>query len=224
MKYIAHRDDLVPASLEDAKKKNVPWDDFSRSEDGRFLRQNKAKEQGGLCCYCECRLETEAEGMLLPGACQVEHFLPRHKGANPRPDLTYCWDNMVLSCMHECHCGVFKDRSKVPPTDIINPRKEDPREQITFVLDSAGRHFRVFAEARAGTEGQRARDTIKALGLNHEDLVELRGGAWYLYVDAVADLLACQEPPDNELVQVLLEEMEQGEFPSAMVALAKASL
>lgn len=220
MRYIAHREDLVPASLERAKRANVPWEEFTRSADGHALRQAKADEQGGLCGYCECRL-TEPDGTLPPNKSRVDHFLSRNKGASPRPDLTYSWSNMVLSCMRQESCDTRKGRQGIPDANIINPREEDPRKSMTFVRVGESGHFRVLAVARDGAGRKRAQDTIDALGLNCDALAERRGSAWYMYAEEVANL---QERPDRELVQALLQEMEENEFPSAMVALAQGLL
>lgn len=228
MKHIPHRQDLVPASLQKAARSGMSWEDFSTGPGGHALRRAKAEEQGGLCAYCECRL-TGPDGTLPPHVSHVDHFQPRNKGPHPRPDLTFDWDNMLLSCQREFSCGKHKDRQPIPADSIINPRREDPHSLIRFVLAGSAAHHRVFAIPREsqGPSCRRALDTIAALGLNCDALVNLRRDTWgSRYHDDVEALKQLSDDPDflSLLAEDLRRQIAQGEFLSAMQDLAEEEI
>lgn len=238
MKHIPIQKNLIPKSLERAKKANSSWKNYSKSEDGKELRQLKAQEQKGLCGYCECRL-TDQENFLQPGSAHIDHFYQRKRC----PQLTFSWDNMVLSCIKEDSCGRYKDkntkdRKRIPSEKLINLHQEDPRKYITFIClpknSQQGQGFyRLIAQPVPGLadqDKQKAENTIKALNLNLPRLSTLRHDAWCKHQGEIEELCSLFEKNDideevlKECVQELLEEIEKEEYPSALLACAKAEL
>ena len=223
MRHIELRPDQECVTmLKKARRKREEWEDLSTEpKRGPLLRQRKADEQGGLCGYCECRL-TEADGTLRRGCSQLDHVQPRH----PFEDLIFEWDNLILSCPCKEHC----DHHKGNEVGIIDPHKEDPRKFITFALDELRRPHKVSAVARLGlddTSKNRANHTINVLALDAQDLQRKRYER-YCSLNApqrLKDLMEGVEgdeilmPLAREEAMSLLEEIEEGEFPSAMRAI-----
>lgn len=208
--------------LKEARRKGESWEDLSTDPNrGPLLRQCKADEQGGLCGYCECRL-TEADGTLRRGFSQLDHVQPRSRFGN----LIFEWDNLILSCPCKEHC----DHHKGNEVGIIDPHKENPRDFITFAFDELRRPHKVSAVARLGlddTSKNRANHTINVLALNAQDLQRKRYER-YCSLNAPQRLNDLMEGVEGDeiLMQLareeamsLLEEIEEGEFPSAMRAI-----
>lgn len=218
-----------PAYLRQAREGNVPWNEFSTGQDGDALRQMKSDSQAGLCGYCECRL-ADGDGTLPGGVAHLDHFYQKGRSRNAR--MMYDWDNLVLSCKHKDSCGKYKDCQSIESVDIINPNVEDARSMMTFVATPCRNHgVSITARGLDGPNRQRAENTIKALNLNCNRLSVMRYNRWLTFKQSAEALLDyVKTVPDNdELGQalfrhelhVLLTEMEQGEYPSAMRALAK---
>lgn len=230
------REPQVEKALERARSLNMPWDKFSQGEGGSQLRSAKAREQSGLCGYCECRL-SGTDGEFSSTEKHIDHFLPRNKGSNPHPELTYDWDNLILSCAHVDSCGFYKDGGKhaVSPEQMINPRHEDPGKFIVFVLEEDfSANPQVAAVPRCGlseSENQRARDTIKALNLDSIRLRYMRGHRiWEVHglMNAYVEWLSDDTQSEENLAWVLQEiqkseqEWKDGEYPSAVMCCARA--
>lgn len=228
MRHIELRPDLECVKmLEKARRKREKWEDLSTDpRRGPLLRQRKADEQGGLCGYCECRL-TEADGTLRLGRSRLDHVLPR----SDFEDLTFEWSNLLLSCSCEQHCDCHKGDEH----GIIDPHREDPREFITFALDGLRQPCKVSAVVRFGLDDaskNRADCTIKVPALNAEDL---QGKRYKRYcslniqqrledlIEGVAEDETLM-PLAREEAMSLFEEIEEGEFPSAMLSLSREFL
>lgn len=206
--------------LKKAQRKREEWKDLSTDpKRGPLLRQRKSDEQGGLCGYCECRL-TEADGTLRRGRSQLDHVLPRH----PFEDLIFEWDNLILSCPCKGHC----DHHKGNEVGIIDPHKENPRKFITFAFDELRRPSKVSAVASSRLDEQeekRANDTIRILNLNDVSLEKERCNRWWVVHDQIEELfdrVAGAESVTSLRAEArkLREEIEEGEFPSAMLSLS----
>lgn len=234
MKRIPIQKDLIPKSLEKAEKANSSWGKYSQSEDGKELRQLKAQEQKGLCGYCECRLADD-ENALQTAPAHIDHFYQRKRC----PQLTFSWDNMVLSCMKEASCGRYKDRQGIPSENLINPHQEDPREYITFICLPKNSQMgqdscqvkAIFIPDLSGQDKQRAENTIQAFNLNSPQLTKFRCWTWLKYRDEFEALKSLFEDKDginNEVLKEearnLLAEIEKEEYPSTLLACAKAEL
>lgn len=220
-------------ALHRAKKRSMEWGEFSHGPDGHELRLNKAREQKGMCGYCECLLTDEGITEFKEER-HLDHFYPRNKGVEAKPQLQYDWDNLILSCSREDCCGKYKDSDKhnILPSQIINPRHEDPRDFITFVVEEDGRSFEnrryVSAVARedVGEEKRRrAQDTIDALNLNYKPLRVARRNALWLEQDKVEMYQEmCATEDDVEVIRELLseyeDELESKEFSSTLLSYA----
>lgn len=129
-------------------------------------------DQEKFCAYCEKAFDEEAPptddgGQWTSAFSHVEHFRPRHAF----PALVFAWDNLLLSCNGDLHCGHKKGGTW--NAFLINPSIEDP---LCFIfLTSDGE-----VQPRNGLCGdctQRADQTISILGLNSPALVDRRRNA-----------------------------------------------
>lgn len=221
MRHIELRPDQECVTmLKKAQRKREEWKDLSTDpKRGPLLRQRKADEQGGLCGYCECRL-TEADGTLRRGCSQLDHVIPRH----PFEDLIFEWDNLILSCPCKEHC----DHHKGNEVGIIDPHKEDPRKFITFALDELREPHKVSAVASHRLDEQeekRANATIRILNLNDVSIEKERCNRWWVVHDQIEELfdrVAGAESLTSLRAEArkLRAEIEEGEFPSAMLSLS----
>ncbi len=143
------------------------------------VKQALVAAQHGKCCFCEREIGGEGD---------VEHFRPKASFCQgegqplERPGyywLAYEWDNLLLACPI---CNQRFKRSLFPLFDparrarnhhgdvtqekpvFIHPAEEDPVCFIGFRQE--------VAYAKRGS--RRAKETIKAFGLNRENLTEER--------------------------------------------------
>lgn len=143
------------------------------------VKQALIAAQHGKCCFCERKIGAEGD---------VEHFRPKASvcqgGGFPleRPGyywLAYEWDNLLLACPI---CNQRFKKSTFPLADsakrarnhhgdltqekplFINPAEEDPTRDIAFRQEVA----------YAISGNRRAKETIRELGLNRENLSEER--------------------------------------------------
>lgn len=111
------------------------------------------------CAFCESRITHVDYG-------QIEHFKPKSK----YPDLCFEWTNFLLSCSI-CN-GKSNKGDKFPLENengpFINPVDENPVDFFKFEYDAITKSFLIFPK------NDRAKTTIKELGLNRDDLVENR--------------------------------------------------
>jgi len=72
------------------------WARF-RDDGNRYVELADAlsKRQRGICAFCEARLFTE----IPTPARQVEHWIPKSNGGNPRPEITFGFTNFHASCL-----------------------------------------------------------------------------------------------------------------------------
>lgn len=233
MKRIPLQPDLAPRSLSHARKQGLDWKDYSCSDDGHQLRQAKAAEQQNFCGYCESRLTDDA-GELSRGVSHIDHFFPRHKGPAQRSDLTFDWGNMVLSCMCSKTCGIYKDRQRIPASDLIDPHHEDPRTFFTFVIEDRRYKRYVSAQPMTTLDAQRfekAEKTIEALNLNVQKLLVDRYHALLVHkgeIDTLAEQFQHSVSDESDtlrqLARELMDSLESEPFSSALVAYAIAKL
>ena len=168
--------DLAPADY-DASVKTFVFDGTLYGDP--TVKQALIIAQHGKCCFCERKIGGEGD---------VEHFRPKagfcQGEGHPleRPGyywLAYEWDNLLLACPI---CNQRFKRSLFPLLDpakrarnhhgdltqerplFIHPAKEDPARFIGFRQE--------VPYAIRGS--RRAKETIKALGLNRENLTEER--------------------------------------------------
>lgn len=106
--------------------------------------------QGRRCAYCE--------GDLAERGQHIEHFRSRHQ----RPQATYAWDNLFLSCDASDSCGRHKDRVEHDADDLIDPCLDDP--DVFLKVRSDG-----FIEPRPRIDPEarrRAVETVRVFNLN----------------------------------------------------------
>ena len=113
------------------------------------LKQALITEQGGLCCYCECRIQ--------PHNSHIEHFKPKGDPLYSAFQLDY--SNLLASCgIRPClssdeHCGHKKGCYYT--TDLISPLEVDCSSHFTYKLDGT-----------IGHTGNRGDITIRKLHLD----------------------------------------------------------
>ena len=75
------------------------WDGMSNDglNDGplavKDCRRQALTDQGGLCAYCECKID-----VALPGKCRVEHFHPK-SDTSTATNWNLEWSNMLATCL-----------------------------------------------------------------------------------------------------------------------------
>lgn len=158
--------------------------EFDRKLYGAKSVKNALKKaQQGKCCFCESKILHVAHG-------DVEHFRPKGgyrqttDGGVRRPGyywLAYDWSNLFLSCQI---CNQRHKRDLFPlqnpsaratshhkSVDVERPLFVDPSEEPE-------RHIGFRQEyAFASNGSRRGRLTIKSLGLNRTEVVEMRRDA-----------------------------------------------
>lgn len=223
-------------SLRRAQKQSMKWGNFSCSPDGHQLRLDKAREQNGMCGYCECLL-TDQDITEFKQEGHLDHFYPRNKGLEAQPRLQYDWDNLILSCTTNDSCGWYKDSDNhnILPSQIINPRQENPRDYITFVIDEDGKGIEgwkyVSAVVRENLEEdmrRKAQNTINAFNLNSVRLRIRRKNALVVEFDEVdafeKQLASCSSEEEIEEIREWLLEyedsLEEKEFSSTLLSYA----
>lgn len=111
----------------------------------------------GKCAYCESRITHIDYG-------HIEHFRPKSKPQFRQ--LTFEWDNLLLSCAvcngAEHKGDRFPEAAEGGP--MINPCKEEPREHFDFVFDARARLASVVGKTTRG------KTTERLLGLNRPEL------------------------------------------------------
>lgn len=111
----------------------------------------------GKCAYCESRITHIDYG-------HIEHFRPKSKPQFRQ--LTFEWDNLLLSCAvcngAEHKSDRFPEAAEGGP--MINPCEEEPREHFDFVFDTRARLASVVGKTTRG------KTTERLLGLNRPEL------------------------------------------------------
>ena len=110
----------VPTSLTKANKaydratsQAKAWDKFDKDE----VRKELKKAQNSLCAYCEIALTNNT--------C-IDHFKPKKLDR----ELTFQWENLVLSCDSKDSCDVKKENNF--EAYWINPYETDPKGMFLF--------------------------------------------------------------------------------------------
>lgn len=152
----------------------------------RRVHESLIREQGFICCYCECSIDVDAS--------HVEHFRPVSKFGSEQ--LNY--DNLHCSCQRETsaaeprRCGHLKG-SWFDAELLVSPMSPDCETRFGFAGNGS-----IFPRCQAD-DG--AKKTIRKLGLNLPKLRALRAAA----VDGLGDL-----PEDD--VRRLMERRKNGRF------------
>lgn len=134
------------------KNSKKSWDEFVR-EGGEIkgvLNNTLLEEQGYLCCYCECRVDSY----------HIDHFKP--KGKFPKERFSY--SNLHISCTtqgEKARCGHKKLEEF--SNDLISPLEED-----------CALHFSYTISGKIEGLDQRGKETIKICNLDSQALTEMR--------------------------------------------------
>jgi uncharacterized protein (TIGR02646 family) len=161
-----------------SKKKNAV-EKYRRPE----IRHALASMFHGKCAYCESKIRHI-------DYFKIEHYRPKATF----PDLTFAWDNLMLSC-NVCNSAEYKGTRFPEAADggpYVNPCKDDPAEHFRFVYDPRTKLASVYGKTRRGTT------TERDLGLNRPDLRSRRSK----YVERLACLarLAKTDPEAQRLL------------------------
>ena len=154
------------------KGKRTTYDNLHGKEK-REVKASLMREQGYLCCYCECRL-IEADS-------HIEHFCPRTRFSC----LELEYGNLLCSCMKEretgvpLHCGHLKD-------EWYDPNMPSPLEPNTHT------RFLIYGNGEIKSTDPTnciAQTMIEKLGLDSRNMQDKRKKA----IDGFLDSLLPQE-------------------------------
>ena len=174
----AHRSDLRTK----AKANTLTSTDFDATIFGaKAVRVALHTMQHGKCAYCEKPIEKEHA--------HVDHFRPKTRATERNASgkivsqrtgyywLAYTFENLLLTCPN---CNTHKlDQFPLRPrvgkpgntARLLDPCKHNPKRHLTFVHDPIlGGYVPTF---RGQADG-RGEHTLRILGLDRDDLVELR--------------------------------------------------
>ena len=170
MKHIV-KDQNTPDFDEWKASANDDWQPTYEDLSGATKKEVKnslMKEQGYICCYCECRLNDDGS--------HIEHFNPRsNNDVNP---LDYA--NILCSCQNQLeqgeprHCGHLKG-DWFDKQLLVSPLDPDCEEHFAYTADGKIHPGRNSDDA--------ARMTIEKLGLNINKLNALRKKAIEPFLD-----------------------------------------
>lgn len=131
------------------------------------LHEALLKEQGCICCYCECALTKNNS--------HIEHFVPK-KGPNADPNLTFEYQNLLCSCDGNAghpenkgltHCGNRKDYW-FDAALMVSPLDKDCANYFRYTI--AGK----ILPTEDFEKQQAAEETINHCNLNHPILKKMR--------------------------------------------------
>ena len=142
------------------------WDGLPGAVKGE-LHQWLLRDQGWICCYCGCRIETDDS--------HIEHLLPRSQF----PEHALAFHNLLACCQRALrpteprHCGMLKadwpDRDAKDRGLMVSPLEPGCERRFRFTGDG---HVSPADATDAG-----AMATIDRLGLDIEQLRACREGA-----------------------------------------------
>jgi uncharacterized protein (TIGR02646 family) len=131
------------------------------------LHEALLKEQGCICCYCECALTKNNS--------HIEHFVPK-KGLYADPNLTFEYQNLLCSCDGNArhpenkgltHCGNRKD-DWFNAVLMVSPLDKDCANYFRYT--TAGK----ILSTEDSEKQQATEETINRCNLNHPILKKMR--------------------------------------------------
>lgn len=134
------------------------------SMEKRKLRAVMYREQGGLCVFCERRVE---DGQSTP---RIDHWRP----LSAVPELALHWRNLHLSCASDatCDCSKHETRFRADPGDNDLPWPVDLAYERCVGFTSLGE---VYVRTDAPLNEAQRRALVLALGAPHDDVVKGNG-------------------------------------------------
>ncbi len=157
-----------------------------RNPEKSIVKTALMEEQGYICCYCEQE--------VIATDSHIEHFLPQEC----YPEKALDFSNMLCSCQNQIkkgeprHCGNLKGDDKL----LISPLDEDCEKYFKYTYDG-------YIEP----VNEKARTTIKKLGLDITKLNALRRDAIEPFIDGLLT-----EEELMEFVSAFLKKVD-GKYP-----------
>lgn len=146
-----------PKFFKDFIKKNKPinWDDLQEIKP--HLREHILKsEQAFQCAYCESAITSNNTKSHI-GHFKRKHFFP---------ELTFAYNNLLVSCKNYNHCASVKDQkaqSRDFYKDLINPVDDEPSELFDYQISG-----------KLISKNKKAKFTEETFNLNHPGLNQQR--------------------------------------------------
>lgn len=204
-------------------------DQFDRLWGKEDVRRALWAMQHGKCAYCERLRADRIES-------DIEHFRPKaevtmapaHKGYWW---LAYRWSNLFFSCKI-CNQSFKKNwfpvldetkrvcEEKSDPVEeraelaqenayLIDPSNEDPEKLLGYRRDGNLPLVRMIAVADDDWDNSRARETIKRLGLNRDELVSGRGKLLDWLNAIVIGMHCAERMMNNQAIDQLADQIRQ---------------
>lgn len=99
----------------------------------RAIRMALARDQGGLCGYCQRRIRSRSSGHELDHEMRIDHWMPRSRGGE-----AFQWGNLVGSCLGDDEPILTCDPAKAEARLFLCPiagRGPDPRLFLRYLAD-----------------------------------------------------------------------------------------
>jgi len=200
MKYIKKLD--TPQSFVRKTQSLTNWDSYHRccNRQKRALRRYILKyEQNNLCVYCESKITPKKESSHL------EHIKPKHLDIE---NLTFDYNNIVVSCNGNCHtedqdhysCGHRKDKNDTPYDDelFLNPVElENIREYFEYNIDTGN-------ILESSKDINKTNYMIRTLHLNNGSLPLARKKALKTFIDKIKKIDNAQRK--KKIIEILNKE------------------
>jgi uncharacterized protein (TIGR02646 family) len=151
---------------------------------------------GLRCAYCESAVRHGGH---------LEHFRRKNRSRpDGYPELTFVWENLLLACDSQEHCGHYKDRSSALPYDpaeLIKPDVHDP-DAFLYFHSSGSVLVRNTRPAMTDEDRRRGAETIRVFNLDCGTLQGTRRQVLKFYRDknpGVLDfLMTCDDAAFRE--------------------------
>lgn len=140
----------------------TPGADWSslHGDDKQTIREAVCRDQGGLCAYCERRIQAKE------GSTFIEHWHPRSTG-----ERALLWRNLLGVCSGKtgdvCHCDKTRLANSLLFLNPVAGEGPSPRSHLRY--PASGR-----IEPREGAPPEVRRDIDEHLNLNAAPLVRAR--------------------------------------------------
>lgn len=156
MKYIVKSAEPTGFTNWKAANPKASYSDITRHVKS-WLKQSLLEEQHYICCYCECRIDSNNS--------HIEHFKPKARDKYPELQLSY--SNLHASCGcniskgEDIHCGHKKSNEYSPL--LVSPLEKDCHTHFGYTLDGG-----------ISGKSNRGEESIRILHLDSELLKEQR--------------------------------------------------
>lgn len=160
MKFIRKTNEPAEFSTWKTNNPNATYHDLcdtKKCQPKSSLKDSLLKEQGYICCYCECRIYANSS--------HIEHFKP--KGDSSYASLQLNYSNLHVSCTKtptgskDEHCGHKKGSDF--SMKLVSPLESDCASHFSYTLDG-----------HIGYTDDRGDVTVKMLHLDSELLNQQR--------------------------------------------------